>query len=145
MPQTTRGRDVLRARDAANKRRRSALRRREVSDKTCEVPGCEGLALVDEADDITDCCYDHSLQARGSEPDALPNDGIIDWTAIEVAVQGSRPVNLSWVEKDIVMATILANGGNITTALERAGVHHQCAHQGRRAEAVQKIVEALKQ
>jgi hypothetical protein len=106
------------------------------------VPGCKGLALLDEEDEVTDCCYEHSLQ--GSDTDnALPNDGIIDWTAIEVAAQGARSVGLTWVEKDIVMATVLAEGGNITTALERAGVHHQCAHQGRRATAVQRIVEAL--
>src|SRR6185312_16315215 len=109
-----------RQRDAENKRRRVALARCPVSEKQCEVPGCGGLTLINEDDDITDCCYGHSLQ--GSDTDnALPNDGIIDWTAIDVAVQGARPVGLTWVEKDIVMATVLADGGNITQALERAG------------------------
>jgi hypothetical protein len=145
LPRTTNGEDARRVRDAANKRRRSALQRREVSDQRCEVPGCEGGALVNEDGDITSCCYEHSLAARGSEPETLQNDAIIDWTAIEAAVQGSRPVNLTWVEKDIVMATILARGGNITTALERTGVHHQCVSQGRRADSVRQIMQAIEQ
>lgn len=132
-----------RARDAENKRRRLALARRPASDKQCEVPGCKGLALIDEEDDVTDCCYAHSLQGSDSD-NALPNDGIIDWTAVEVAAQGARRVGLTWVEKDIVMAMVLAEGGNITTALERAGVHHQCTNGGRRADAVAEIMEALK-
>ena len=143
MPHRTQRTAEARQRDAANKRRRVALAARPVSDKPCEVPGCKDGALIDEEDDITDCGYKHSLQ--GSDNDnALPNDGIIDWTAIEVAVQGARPVGLTWVEKDIVMATVLVQGESITQALTRAGVRHECAHQGRRAEAVQSILEALR-
>lgn len=120
-----------------------ALKRREVSDSKCEVPGCEGRALVNEEGDVTDCCYEHSLQ--GSDTDCtMDNDGIIDWTAIDVAARGLRDVRLTWVEKDIVIATVLVRGGNITTALDRADAHHSCAHGGRRAVAVKAIMEALR-
>lgn len=127
-------------RDAANKRRRTLLASRPVSDKQCEVPGCEGITLINEEDDVTDCCYAHSLQGSDTE-NTLTNDGIIDWTAIDVAAQGARPVGLTWVEKDIVMAVVLAEGGNITQALACAGAHHQ--HSGRRAAAIEKIRQAL--
>jgi hypothetical protein len=128
-------------RDAENKRKRVALARRPISDKPCEVPACEGAALVDEDDDETDCCYGHSLQSSDTE-NTLPNDGIIDWTAIEVAVQGTRPVSLTWVEKDIAIAMILARGGTITQACERVGADHKSASKGSRAEAIARILSA---
>jgi hypothetical protein len=101
---------------------RKALRRREVSDKDCGYPTCGGKALVDEEGDVTDCCYKHSL-GNSDTDNNLPNDGIIDQTAIEVAVKGLRPVKLTWVEKDIALGRILAAGGTLADGERNLGVN----------------------
>jgi hypothetical protein len=41
----------------------------------------------------------------------LPDDGIIDLIAVEIAVRGSRPVALTYAERQLAAARILARGG----------------------------------
>jgi hypothetical protein len=123
---------------------RKALRQREVSDKDCGYPACGGKALVDEEGDVTDCCYRHSLGNSDTDKN-LPNDGIIDQTAIEVAVKGLRPVKLTWVEKDIALARILAAGGTLADGERNLGINVQGARQrsSRRVKAAFQIAEVL--
>lgn len=124
---------------------RKALKRREVSDKDCAYPGCPGKALVDEEGDATDCCYKHSL-GNSDTDNNLPNDGIIDWTAIEVAASGARPVRLSWVEKDIALGYILAAGGTLADGERNLGIKVQGTRQrgSRRVKAAEQIAEYLR-
>ena len=97
-------------------RARRALRRLPVSEVRCEVPSCE------EGNIKNDCCYDHSVQRGGFGRNAvIHNDGIIDWVAIDVASRGLREVRLTWVEKDIAVAVMLAKGYGIHEAAERIG------------------------
>lgn len=123
---------------------RKAVQRRKTSDKHCSVPGCKGRALIDEEGDVTDCCYYHSLGNSDAE-NSLPNDGFIDWTAIEVASTGARRVRLTWVEKDIAFGRILASGGTFADAERNLGVCVQGArqHLSRRVKAAQAIAKAL--
>ncbi len=41
----------------------------------------------------------------------LPDDGIIDPIAVEIAARGSRPVALTPAERQVAAARILARGG----------------------------------
>jgi hypothetical protein len=41
----------------------------------------------------------------------LPDDGIIDLIAVEIAARGSRPVALTCAERQLAAARILARGG----------------------------------
>jgi hypothetical protein len=117
--------------------------RRAVSDKRCEYPGCEAFALTDEEGFPVDCCYRHSL-GNGFD-NTLPNDGIIDWTAIKIAISGSRPVRLTWVEKDIALGMILASDGTLADGERLLGVCVAASryHRSRRVRAARRIAEAL--
>lgn len=123
---------------------RKALRQREVSDKDCGYPTCGGKALIDEEGDATDCCYRHSL-GNSDTDNNLPNDGIIDQTAIEVGVKGLRPVKLTWVEKDIALGRILAAGGTLADGERNLGIQVQGSRQrnSRRVKNALRIAEYL--
>jgi len=123
---------------------RKALRRREVSDRRCGYPACDGKALMDEEGFATDCCYRHSL-GNSDTDNNIPNDGIIDWTAIEVAYEGSRPVRLTWVEKDIALGYILAAGGTLADGERHLGIKVQGVRQrnSRRVKAAERIAAHL--
>ena len=41
----------------------------------------------------------------------LPDDGIIDPVAVEIAARGTRPVALTWAERQLAAARILGQGG----------------------------------
>lgn len=122
---------------------RRALGRRVVSDSPCKYPGCEAFALADAEEGLTDCCYRHSL--GNSDASGLPNDGIIDWTAIEVAISGTRPVRLTWVEKDIALGYILSQGGSLADGERLLGVYVAAERyrDSRRVKAAMAIAEAL--
>jgi hypothetical protein len=124
---------------------RKALRKRSVSDRQCGYPTCNGKALINEEGDVTDCCLKHSLGNSDTENN-LPNDGIIDWTAIEVAVKGLRPVHLTWVEKDIALGAILAEGGCLADGERLLGIRALGVKQrgSRRVKAAIQIAEALR-
>jgi hypothetical protein len=52
------------------------------------------------------------MSARGLRGGlVLPDDGIIDPIAVEVAVSGTRPVALTPAERRLAAASILARGG----------------------------------
>lgn len=87
--------------------------------KTCQYPGCG-------ADPDRDLCGEHSsrwgrIPRRLRDRDLLPNDGIIDRLAIEVACQGARIVRLTWVERDIAVARMYAAGKTPQEIQERLG------------------------
>lgn len=125
--------------------RRALLASRRPSDKQCGYPTCTEKALINEEEDVTDCCYRHSL-GNSDTDNGILNDGIIDDTAIEVAVQGSRPVNLTWVEKDIALGMILANGGTLADGERLLGLRLQGAKQrnSRRVKDALLIAEVLR-
>lgn len=126
------------SRNAETKRRLAALKRLPVSDEECGVPGCKEPKITD------DCCYHHSLyDAHNTSPTSVPNDGIIDWTAIDIAIQGARPVRLSRVERDIAAAKLFKAGWSPTAIADHLGVSHAGLTTGRRAEEVRRIMEAL--
>jgi hypothetical protein len=124
------------ASEAARQLRRQ-LRRTVPSSIACAVPGCgEGRVTHD-------CCYRHSLTGPRTAPDTVPNDGIIDWLAIDIAARGLRRVRLTWVEKDIAVGVILASGGGVQQAQDFTGARVTGSNNGRRLEAALKIAEAL--
>lgn len=121
---------------------RTALKRREVSAKDCAYPGCKGKALIDEDGDVTDLCYKHSL-GNSDTDNNLPNDGWLDWTAIEVAASGARPVRTTWVEKDIALGWILAAGGTLADGERNLGISVMGTRQrnSRRVQAAYQIAK----
>lgn len=125
--------------------RRTLLAARRPSDKQCGYPICTEKALLDEEDEPTDCCYKHSL-GNSDTDNVLPNDGLIDWTAIEVAFEGRRPVRLTWVEKDIALGMILSRGGCLADGERLLGIKVQGARQrnSRRVKSALQIAEVLR-
>jgi hypothetical protein len=58
----------------------------------------------------------------------LPDDGIIDQLAIEIAASGARPVALTRPERRLAAALILAAGGTPYVLCKRLHVSCQTAH-----------------
>ncbi|GGP92223.1 DNA-binding CsgD family transcriptional regulator [Actinomadura coerulea] len=77
--------------------------------------------------------------AAKAAPRVLPEDGIVDPIAIEIAVSGSRPVDLTHTERVLAAAQILAAGGGASTIAARLYVSgstaRALAHQARKAGA----------
>ena len=88
------------------------------ANELCQYPACEGEPEFQ-------LCIEHSTiwgpTADRLRDGLLPNDGIIDWTAITVAAQGARPVSLTWVEREIAAITICAWGGTREEASQLLG------------------------
>lgn len=101
---------------------------------TCLVPSCPCPKGGE------DCCAVHS--ARQPRPGCLPNDGVIDWTAIQIAVEGSREVSLTWVEKDISAAAMLARGHSLREVGARLGVY---AKDRRRLATLRKMAAVIQE
>jgi hypothetical protein len=59
----------------------------------------------------------------------LPDDGIIDELAIEIAAKGIRPVALTNTERRIAAALILAAGGTPYLVSRRLHTSCETAHQ----------------
>ncbi|MEU8303420.1 hypothetical protein AB0C84_07635 [Actinomadura sp. NPDC048955] len=72
----------------------------------------------------------------GAGPLMLPEDGIVDPIAIEIAASGTRPVALTHTERVLAAARILAAGGGANTIAARLHVSgstaRTLAHQARR-------------
>lgn len=49
--------------------------------------------------------------SRARPSQVLPDDGIIDLVAVQIAASGNRPVALTAVERQLAAAAILARGG----------------------------------
>jgi hypothetical protein len=80
------------------------------------VPGCRTDA------EIEDCCKTHGAAFHGPAAlDSIPNDGILDFIAIEVAADKTRPVRLTWIERDVAAAYMLSQGHMREEVLERLG------------------------
>ena len=58
----------------------------------------------------------------------LPDDGIIDDLAVELAAAGTRPVALTRPERRLAAARILANGGTPYLISKRLHLSCQAAH-----------------
>jgi hypothetical protein len=58
----------------------------------------------------------------------LRDDGIIDHLAIEIAATGTRPVALTWPERRLAAALILARGGTPYQISKRLHINSQNAH-----------------
>ena len=58
----------------------------------------------------------------------LPEDGILDPIAIDLAARGVRPVALTPTERRIAATRILAAGGSTTTLARRLRMSHGTAH-----------------
>ena len=56
-------------------------------------------------------------------PRVLPDDGIIDPVAVQVAASGTRPVALTPAERQAAAARILAQGGTTTLISRRLHVN----------------------
>lgn len=59
-----------------------------------------------------------AVQPRG-DAWMLPDDGIIDPIAVEIAAKGERPVALTAPERRAAAELILASGGTVSTVAER--------------------------
>jgi hypothetical protein len=71
----------------------------------------------------------------------LPEDGIVDDIAVDIAARGERPVRLTPTERRLAAKRILAGGGNVVTVAIRLRIQPQAAValateiRNRRAEA----------
>jgi hypothetical protein len=73
-------------------------------------------------------------------PWLIPDDGIVDDVAIEIAVRGRRPVCLTRLERSVAAALILAMGGGTRDLCERLKVTDKTACQlARQARRLQEI------
>jgi hypothetical protein len=59
----------------------------------------------------------------------LPDDGITDYLAIEIAASGERPVALTATERWLAAARILARGGTAWQITSRLHVSHSTARR----------------
>lgn len=100
----------------------------------CEVPGCTGTRVKE------DSCTFHATPKNS--PGALPNDGIIDWIAIELATEGGRLPRLTWVERDIAAAVLFARGWQPRDVINRLGINLK---SGKRRQRVYAMAESIKQ
>lgn len=57
----------------------------------------------------------------------LPEDGILDPIAVDIAARGVRPVALTPTERRIAASRILATGGSATTLTRRLRISHSAA------------------
>lgn len=81
----------------------------------CTYPGCEQPRVSEE------CCYTHSLDHARVDC-FLPNDGIIDWQAIDIARRGLRRVELTMPEFEIAAAYMLNDGLAPCDIYDRTGL-----------------------
>jgi hypothetical protein len=58
----------------------------------------------------------------------IPEDGIIDALAVQIAASGQRRVRLTGMERRLAAALILARGGNAYQVHKRLGVSSATAH-----------------
>ncbi|MEV5747167.1 hypothetical protein AB0L00_05060 [Actinoallomurus sp. NPDC052308] len=65
--------------------------------------------------------------ARRRTARLLPEDGILDPIAIDLAARGIRPVALTPTERRLAAARILAAGGTATTLARRLRTSHTTA------------------
>ena len=119
------------------RRLRRRLRAIVPSSTPCAVPGCMAGRVQH------DSCLFHSLTGQGHPAGEVPNDGIIDWIAIDVAVRGLRDVRLTWVEKDIATGVMLYKGVGVQAIQDRLGVRIVGYADSRRYQAAEKIAAAL--
>ena len=59
---------------------------------------------------------------------SIPEDGIIDALAVQIAASGQRRVRLTRMERRLAAALILARGGNAYQVHKRLGVSSATAH-----------------
>lgn len=89
-------------------------------DLQCVYPGCTWPR--EEEEDLCEGYHSGKWPNRKERTDRLvANDGIVDWQAIGLTVQGLRRVNLTWVERDIAIAMLLGQGYDVDTVLDRTG------------------------
>jgi hypothetical protein len=55
-------------------------------------------------------------------PLTLPDDGIIDPVAVDIAARGTRPVALTQTERQLAAAAILTSGGTLSQVSKRLHV-----------------------
>lgn len=102
----------------------------------CGVPGCGQLREVE------DCCTPHAQPDAGHSPVFAPNDGIIDWIAVELAAQGARRVPLTWVEFEIASALALVRGATHREVARRIGIESRNGGRARRRRGHIACIEA---
>ena len=103
--------------DTSRRARRRKLARMQPSEIKCRVPGCKDGRVTEH------CCYRHSIDIPGAEKGTfLANDGVMDDMAIDLAVEGSRVVRLTWVEFEIAVARLMNAGHSYEEIRERTGV-----------------------
>jgi hypothetical protein len=100
--------------------------------RLCDVPGCEAPK------DTEDCCKEHSSDKR--RVGVLPNDGIIDWIAIDIAVEGCRLPDMTWVEQDIALARMINSGLPTKEACRRLDFDVKRARQRERIHVIQEAL-----
>lgn len=124
----------------SRRREYAHLRTLTPRDEPCKVPACTEPSLTE------DCCRGHSLNKPigNTATGILPNDGTIDWLAIDIAVEGLRPVKLTWVEFEIALATLIANGREEFEAAHRMLLPRFPQAAGRRAR-IYAMADAIKQ
>lgn len=116
-------------------RRRRELARKTPSTQPCGVPGCTSGRVTE------DCCYEHSLQSSAGKR-WLWNDGIIDWMAVATARYGWRTVKLSWVEAEIAIGMMIADGLTFEEIYDRLGINLKSGSP--RLAAYERVADAVR-
>lgn len=94
----------------------------------CAVPGCRLPGSKAKG-----LCPRHYRRWRADqEPEAdlnliQPDDGIVDYIAVELAVKGTRVVRMTQTERRVAADKILAAGGDVVTVSERLGIPYEAA------------------
>lgn len=89
------------------------------SPERCQYPGCPGAP-------VRELCKRHAtrwgrIPQRLRDEKLLPNDGVFDWTAVEVAAQGAWPVRLSWAEREVAVLILYMRDVSPCDIRERLG------------------------
>lgn len=102
----------------------------------CGVPGC------DRPRGDLDCCEEIHSKSRPGSRCYRPNDGVIDYVAIDLVTEGVRMIKLTWVEALIAVAKMLVRGVNVNEIWERLGFEFRYGSR-QQAEALA-IAEAIR-
>lgn len=77
----------------------------------------------------------------------IPEDGIIDWLAVDIAVRGDRVVMLTVNERSLAVARLMRQGVGCNTVAARLGINRDAAqnlmHRTRKGDREARILREI--
>lgn len=92
----------------------------------CVRPGCSNPQYARK---LCRACYERRRRKRSKFDPALivPDDGIVDGIALEIAVTGMRVVRMTRKERRLAARRILLSGGDVPEVAARLGISQDSA------------------